>query len=507
MQQSLHTVHVRVNDAATGQPTPVRIQFTDEKGTYYAPFGRFREFATLPGLEVGGSVLLNGQRYAYIDGSCEIQLPSGRIFIQVHKGPEYESLSEEVLLSPGKMAIRLEIKRWSDLRTEGWFSGDSNVAFITPHAALLEAAAEDVAVVNLLVMQVESKEQPWNVDKFWSLPNLFAFSGQHPALERPECMVVVNTYNYHPSLSGLTLLNCHRVVYPLWFGEPIDLDNWALENWCDQCHRKGGLVIWPPMDRLSPYTTLLLGEPTADLVLGKIDALEFNWTWDINPEIIDEWYGLLNLGFRVPLVGGSIKVSNQQLLGGWRTYARLQPDEEFNYKNWIEAVRAGRTFATKGALLMLTVNGQDPGAVINLDSPEQTVHVQADVRRAFPPDRLGLIANGKVVAESNSSDGSRLELDVPVPDGGWIAAAYWGCEDSQGGFKLLAHTSPIYVQVSGRRPPPDKEAGQNLLKHFDEMLEWVRTQARVENEDQRARLERVFESAKEEVTKRLHTGS
>jgi hypothetical protein len=38
------------------------------------------------------------------------------------------------------------------------------------------------------------------------------------------------------------------------------------------------------------------------------------------------------------------------------------------------------------------------------------------------------------------------------------------------------------------------------------MLEWVRTQARVENEDQRARLARVFESAKEEVKKRIQAG-
>src|SRR5437762_1772355 len=121
MTQPLYTVHVRVNDAATGQPTPVRIQFTDEKGTYHAPFGRSREFAIRPGLEVGGNLLLNKQRYAYIDGTCEIQLPSGRIFIEVHKGPEYETLSEEVLLGTGQMAVRLEIKRCSDLRGEGWF--------------------------------------------------------------------------------------------------------------------------------------------------------------------------------------------------------------------------------------------------------------------------------------------------------------------------------------------------------------------------------------------------
>jgi hypothetical protein len=278
-------------------------------------------------------------------------------------------------------------------------------------------------------------------------------------------------------------------------------------------------------------------------MLAKIDALEVNWTWEHNPVFATDWYRLLGLGLRLPVVGGSGKTSNEQILGGWRTYARVQPGEEFNYKNWIEAVRAGRTFATKGSLLMLIVNGQDPGAVINLDSPDQTVHVQAGVRRPFPPDRLELVVNGKVVAESKAGvarpelasgvsydPGHRgvdtprspstpfedsglathptaLEIDIPMPVGGWIAAAYWGCEDSQGGFKLLAHTSPVYVQVTGRRPPPDLEAGQNLLKHFDEMLEWVGTNARVENEEQRARLARVFESAKEEVTKRLQVGS
>jgi hypothetical protein len=279
------------------------------------------------------------------------------------------------------------------------------------------------------------------------------------------------------------------------------------------------------------------------MISNKIDALEFNWAWEINPDIIKEWYGFLNLGVRLSLVGGSGKRGNEQLLGGWRTYARLQPEEEFNYKNWIEAVRAGRTFATKGALLMLTVNGQDPGAGIHLESPDQTVQVQAAVRRAFPPDRLELIVNGKVAAESKTGVARRqsasgvsydpgdrgvdtprspstpfedsgrathptaLEIDIPMPLGGWIAAAYWGCEDSQAGFKLLAHTSPVYVQIPGRKPPPDQEAGQKLLNHFDEMLEWVRTQARVENEEQRQRLARVFDSAKEEATKRLRAGS
>src|SRR5438128_1985728 len=136
MTQPLHTVHVRVNDAVTGQPTPVRIQFTDEKGTYYAPFGRLTEFPSKRGLDLSGNLngnlLLNNKKYAYIDGTCEIQLPCGRILVEVHKGPEYETLSHQAILSAGQLAIRLDIKRWSDLRQEGWFSGDTWVGIISP---------------------------------------------------------------------------------------------------------------------------------------------------------------------------------------------------------------------------------------------------------------------------------------------------------------------------------------------------------------------------------------
>src|SRR6266446_5523749 len=127
MPGPLHTVHVRVNDAATGEPTSVRIQFTDEKGNYYAPFGRLTEINGELGFDVGGNLLLEGKRFAYIDGTCEIQLPAERIFIEVHKGPEYEFLTHDEALAPGKMAIRLEIRRWSDLRQERWYSGDTMV--------------------------------------------------------------------------------------------------------------------------------------------------------------------------------------------------------------------------------------------------------------------------------------------------------------------------------------------------------------------------------------------
>src|SRR5262245_39448282 len=163
----MQQVHLRINDAATGQPTPVRLRITDAAGTYYAPFGRLTEFATGVNQDVGGNVQIGGKKWAYIDGACEILLPPGQLHIEITKGFEYKPLDETVTLQAGKRSLRFTIERWCDLRKEGWHSGDTRVHFLSPDAALLEGQAEDVTVVNVLAMQYER-----------AIPNILSFSGQ-----------------------------------------------------------------------------------------------------------------------------------------------------------------------------------------------------------------------------------------------------------------------------------------------------------------------------------------
>src|SRR5262245_47987193 len=117
----MQTVHVRINDA-TGRPTPVRVRFTSPAG-YHAPFGRLTEFATEAGEAVGGNLLLDGGRWAYIDGTCEISLPPGPLVVEASKGFEYLPLREDITLTPGKLSLRFTIERWADLRREGWYGG------------------------------------------------------------------------------------------------------------------------------------------------------------------------------------------------------------------------------------------------------------------------------------------------------------------------------------------------------------------------------------------------
>ena len=141
----MHTVHLRVNEAATGKPTPARVRILDAAGAYRAPFGRPAEFATGPGEDVGGNLRLGAERFAYIDGACEVRLPPGPVTVEVRKGPEYSPLRRVVTLGPGQISLRLDIERWADLRPEGWYAGDTRATELPPHAALLEGAAEGLA--------------------------------------------------------------------------------------------------------------------------------------------------------------------------------------------------------------------------------------------------------------------------------------------------------------------------------------------------------------------------
>jgi len=487
---ALQTVHVRINDAATGQPAPCRVRFTDARGTYYAPLGRLTEFATDVGIDVGGNLLLDGQAHAAIDGTCEILLPPGRIAMTANKGPEYRPLRAEVGLAPGKLALRFELERWTDLRAERWYSGDTRCHFLTPHAALLEAAAEDVAVVNLLC-----RESPayGATEKVRALQNVLAFSGQRPALEKPGHMVVVGSMNLDPTLGRLLLLNCHRVVYPLTFGGPGAFDAWTLADWCDQCHRKAGLVIGEGFFGQAPGNPH--GELLADLILGKVDALNYNARGQENA--LEEWYVLLDLGFRVPLTAGSGKDSNACALGAARTYARLESGQDFTYKNWIEAVRAGRTFVTSGPLLLLTVESRDPGAVIDLPSAAPTVHIRAEARSLGPLEALEVVANHAVVARASPplSPSPILEAELTLPAGGWLTARCRGPEGE-------AQTSPVYMRVEGQRRPANPTALTCFTEYLEKMLEWVARDGRFESDAQRQRLAGIFRGARTTLVER-----
>lgn len=452
------TVHLRVNDAATGKPTPVRLRVSGPVGTAYPLLGRFTDFPTGRNEAVGGHLLLNKEAWWYVDGSCEVRLPAGvPLRVRATKGPEYAPLDEAVTLGPGQMALRFAMNR-SNPRPEGWMSGDSRCHFLPPHAALLEAAAEDLDVVNLLAC-VQEYPSIRDGTAYPTAPQLDAFSGQRPALDADGRMVVVNTLNAHPALGKVGLLNSHRPVFPLAFGGD-EWDDWSVGDWCDQCHRKGGLAVW--VDAFRPAGGLVGGETLVGAILGKIDAIEIDPAPRTQP-LLPWVYRLWNAGLPVPLVGGSGKDSNRVALGAVRTYARLPAGEAPTYRGWVEAVRAGRTVVTDGPFLSLDLGGRGPGETL-----DGTGEVTA--RAAVPaPGRVELVRDGTVVAAGEGS----AEVALTASEPGWLAARWVG--PGGAGF---AHTSPVWLRPGGAPLPRRPVAVERLARLVDATREWVESAGR-----------------------------
>src|SRR5262245_50565264 len=429
-------VHVRVTDAESGQPTPVRIRIGGPNSEYYPPLGRPAEFPVGRNEDVGGHVYLNQKRYAYIDGGAEFPLPARvPLSVEITKGPAYLPFRETANLGEGQLTLRFTVRRWADDDRANLIAADSRCHFLTPHSARLEAAAEGLDLVNLLATVQDYRSEDGH--RYRISPNLTAWSGQAEALPG----VVVNTFNVHPALGRLGLLNCHRPVYPLTFGHADESDDWSLADWCDQCHRKKGLAVW--CDAYRSQAGLPGGEALVDAVLGKIDAIEID-TGERTAAILPLWYRLLNAGISLPLVGGSGKDSNRVVLGGVRTLT--QSDEVRSLGEWVEHVRSGRTVATNGPFLRLLADDQPFPSRVSQESP-RLVRFRAEAASIVPFERLELVSGGGVVKSAKPADGevltAVLEAEVVPTAGGWFAARCVGSAKSAlyPHVPAFAHTS------------------------------------------------------------------
>ena len=496
MSDGLHVVHVRVVDAATGKPTPVRLRFQGRDGRGYAPLGRTADFPIAENQEVGLHVRHGGHDYAYVDGSCEILLPPDPVEVEILKGPHFFPIQREVTLGPGKMALRFILERRPSLPPAGWYSGDCRCHELSPHAALLEGAAEGLAVVNLLARQRKGQFQ----EGASSLSLLEAFSGQAPCLTSSESVVVVNSHNVHPQLGNLSLLSCHRPVFPFQAGS-LNFEDWTLGDWCGQCHRKKGLVLWAdPAFWSGALGDSIAPEGLAQLVTGHVDAMEIDGPIQkLGSELWTNWYALLNAGFRIPLTGASAKASNQQILGTARTYAYLGPEAAFEYPAWIEAVRAGKSCVSDGPFINLEVGGKLPGATLEVAEPQGRIQVMASAQTAAAGDVVQLVGNGEIIAEAGSDATSCASLNTEISPHNlrWLAARQRLADGS-----FTAHTSPIYLANRATRSPADSASLHTMRDVLLRGARWAETEAAFRLPRNREGLVAIFRQAADEIDRR-----
>jgi hypothetical protein len=242
-------------------------------------------------------------------------------------------------------------------------------------------------------------------------------------------------------------------------------------------------------------------EIAADIVCGRIDAVELQaLTPGADGPPIREWYRFLSCGYRLPVVGGTDKMSAEVPLGAIRTYARLDTDRPLSFSAFADAVRAGRTFVSSGAFIEIEVDGHGPGDVIAVGADRGTVDVTVTAWAAQPViDRVELVHDGRVIATAGGSRADRVVLRerVRVERSGWLAARVASDSFIHSAFatSMGAHSSPVYLDVAGRRPWNDEDAAV-IGTIIDGSQTWVETIAATRSAAQRAELADYFASSR-----------
>jgi hypothetical protein len=499
---SEQTVTLRVIEKGTRRPVAVKLHVHGEAGEYLAPTDRHR----IPNSDWFQDYSVDFSHLgihhcAYVPGETTLKLPLGKVYVEVSKGFEIRPVRKTLRVTRGTREIEIEIEKVLPWRESGWVSADTHVHFLSPSSALLEGAGEGVNVVNLLASQ-------------WGelVTNVGDFDGKTTWGAREtggdgEYLVRVGTENRQHVLGHISLLGYGgNIIAPMTtagpdesaIGDPIEV---LLTEWARQCRQQGGVVILPhfPNPR---------AEGAAAIISGDIDGVEMTSWGDlysgIDPYSLSDWYRYLNCGYLVAAVGGTDKMSASTAVGTVRTYARIDPEREFDYEAWKEAVQKAHTFVSYGPLLEFAVGGRPPGARLALGRTGGTVDVTWKVASVtVPMSRVELIANGEIrESRSVGPDQGEGSWSVRIERSSWLALLVRGHYRDRPEI-IAAHSSPVMVEVEGA-PFGAAADALTILEQIEGALAYLDTVGTRADTARYRQMRLVLTSAHREIHNRLH---
>ena len=450
------TIHLTVLDESA-RLTPARVTVTGN-GRFYGP-----RRAWLHHAEFDRNEHPFDARYFHTGGEDTIEVPAGSVSVEIMKGLSRTPIQRIVAVTPGatsQLAVTLPAHAWLDGSERRWVSADVHVHMNyggqyrnTPRHLLLQAQAEDLDIVENLVVNKEQR-----------IPDIAYSGGGVDAVSSAETLIV-HGQEFHTSYWGhLGLLAIRgNILLPGYAGYPntaaasLYPTNAAI---ADLAHAQGAVVgyVHPfeeaPLPLTKPAHTDA-DELPVDVALGKVDYLEVVGFSD-HKATAGVWYRLLNLGFRIPAAGGTDAMPDYATLRGPvglnRVFASVA-NGRLNSDEWLESLRAGRTFATNGPLLDFSLGDTGLGGTLNLDRPGR-VGFKARLSSLVPVEHAQIVCNGRVVRELGLNK-AREGLDevgaLQIEKSGWCLMRAF---TSRAEYPVLdnfvyATTSPVYVAVRG----------------------------------------------------------
>ncbi len=413
----------------------------------------------------------SGHRFFYARDRVEVIVPLGPVRVLVAKGPEY-SYRDEVIEVVRNRTHTVRLRRLIDPNEFGWFSGDTHV-----HQA--HGGAGAIYTIDDQEMARVSRAEDLNVTCV--LTNGPNFNGGiDPAGDARHLIHYGMEYRSalygHMGLLGMKQLISTGCCMPGYPAFPLN------STICDAAHAQGATVVSSHPVTMDPalFMTAILDWPYSgfarelpvDALLGGIDAIDvFSYSNYSDAPVRQLWFDLLNLGLRLPLSVGTDTAVNRLFsppVGGYRVYVRL--NDSLSLDSWLEGLRAGRSFATNGPLLMdFSLNGKRSGETLRLAADGgQTVKGKLVLFTREPMQKLEIYVNGPLMRTYTLPSTSgwmvynfTFNLDSAP---GWVVGRVTGSTAAPPthGWQEQAVTSPIYLEVPDRRFEPKLQALERI---------------------------------------------
>ena len=458
------------------------------------------------------------------DGHFIIKVPAGKVIIHIERGKEYWPVNKEVIVEENQTTkVDITLKRWVNMCKEGWYSSDMHCHFGLDSLKVLKqlSLADDVSFEPILTLwnhqrSKETSDETWpdwptGSDVYADATHLVTLRNQEIeriggeafesigallmfGLTKPVKMPLRNSrYPCDAVLAQIAKKTSPECVIdtdkPIW-GENVVGVALGLFDSVQVCHNhyhrestlRSGRLGW--------------GMAAADIEEGQESLVQDELFHHTNLA----YYRFLNCGFKLAVTGGSAMGVMPVPLGYNRTYAKL--DVPLTEANYLRAIRAGRTFATSGPMLILTADGLDSGAEIRYSTGEsKPILIRAEVRSIQPLDSLELISNAKVIKKvslTNRSPSPVLKESVVLAfrpqRSGWVAArAIFTGPD---GHLRQAHTSPVYIKVDGK-PAASKTDAQYMIHWINRLLQVTEKPDRYQSDMERAKVRAIFQKARQ----------
>ncbi len=457
-------------------PRCARWSVTDETGGAWFPEGVLEKFD------------LHHRPFFHGHG-VTMRVPSGTLDVVCARGIGFERTQQTVATKEdATTTVTCDPKRLFDPAADGWYGGDMHVhmnysgdLICTPGDAALMQFGEGLHLVNLvaancltsLIYDRDMLEQYPGVPLPWSTDETIAQMGVE---YRNDLLGHVHALG--PSAPPSRYCTGH---------ERSDNEDWPPNSVGIEELRSLGATIGychPVMQEFpedgSPRRFLRVPrsvearELVADAALGLIEGVDL-----ISPANSEGstflYHRLLSCGLPLAATAGTdtfLSFSHCSTFsnppGFGRVYANLE-GRPLTVENFKEAIRHGRTVVTNGPWITLDVDGSGPGSV--LDGPARR-RVRITARSVGPGvERLSLVGPD---GEYASTEGAVLEHELMLDHGPtWLAAVARGPEHPDVlGPNVFAHTSPVWLDVDGKRVarPDDARWCLDFLDSLEQLV-------------------------------------